>query len=176
MSLNKSSHHHRGHHAGREDLAGEHKAGDAGQIILLVIFLLLWVLDSFVLKYSTFLARDIAWYFRIVPAVIILLFSGYLARTGLSIVFNEIRETPGVITKGVFSIVRHPIYLGSILLYLGLVCITLSLASLVLWIFIVVFYLYISRHEEKLLLERFGDEYKDFKKKVPMLFPLRMFR
>jgi len=176
MNLEKSTHHHRGHHAGREDLAGEHKAGDAGQLIFLLIFLAVWILDSFVLKYTTFLAQGIAWYFMLVPGVIILILSGYLAWAGLGIVFGETREPPVVIKKGVFSIVRHPIYLGSILLYLGMICMTLSLASAVLWIIIVIFYRYISRHEEKLLLERFGKEYEDYMKKVPMLFPVKFFR
>ena len=172
----QSTHHHRGHHAGREDLAGEHKAGDAGQLILLILFLVVWILDSFVLKFSTFLVHDIAWYLRIVPGVIFLLASAYSAWAGLGIVFGETRETPCVITKGVFSVVRHPIYLGSILLYLGLICITLSLVSAALWIFIIIFYWYISRHEEKVLLERFGTEYEDYRKKVPMLFPVILFR
>ena len=59
MNPDKSTSHHRGHHADREDLAGEHKAGDAGQLIFLFVFLIVWVLDSFVLKYSTFLVQDV---------------------------------------------------------------------------------------------------------------------
>jgi protein-S-isoprenylcysteine O-methyltransferase Ste14 len=39
---------------------------------------------------------------------------------------------------------------------------------------ITVFYWYISRYEEKLLIDRFGDEYRDYRKKVPMLFPLKL--
>jgi hypothetical protein len=38
----------RSEHAGRTDLAGEHPFGDAYQLILLVLFLLIWGLDSFV--------------------------------------------------------------------------------------------------------------------------------
>ena len=171
MNLKTSTRHHRGHHAGRKDLTGEHKAGDTGQLILLLLFLAIWILDSFILKYTTFLAQDIAWYFRALPGVIILALSGYFSLKGLDIVFGEIREPPAVITKGVFTIVRHPIYLGCILFYLGLICLTLSLASAAFLIVIIIFYRAISIHEEKLLLEKFGREYENYRQKVPMLFP-----
>jgi protein-S-isoprenylcysteine O-methyltransferase Ste14 len=160
------------HHADRPDLAGEHKAGDAGQLVLLIVFLLVWSLDSFLLHYTDFLARSIAWYFRIIPGVMILVISFFLAWAGLNIVFGEKREKPELITKGVFSVVRHPIYLGAILLYLGLICMTFSLASAGLWVLIIVFYWLISRYEEKLLQDLFGPEYDTYRKKVPMLFPM----
>ena len=103
--------------------------------------------------------------------MVILLFSGYLAKAGMSIVFGEVREEPHVIKKGVFGIVRHPVYLGSILLSFGLLTFTLSIMSAVVWIVIIAFYYFISKHEEKLLLGKFGEEYEDYMKEVPMLIP-----
>ena len=103
----------------------------------------------------------------------ILIISGILAKYGLGIVFGEVRDKPEIIEKGVFKIVRHPIYLGSILLYLGLTILTCSIASAVLWILIVIFYYYISKYEEKLLLNEFGEEYKNYMKRVPMLIPMK---
>jgi protein-S-isoprenylcysteine O-methyltransferase Ste14 len=52
----------------------------------------------------------------------------------------------------------------------------MSLAATALLLVIILFYRFISRYEEILLTERFGDEYRDYKKKVPMLFPLKLFR
>ena len=69
--------------------------------------------------------------------------------------------------------VRHPIYLGAILGYAGMICMTLSLASAAIFILIVAFYVYISRYEEKLLTKRFGNEYREYMKKVPMLCPIK---
>ena len=40
---NKTSSHH-----DKEDLAGEHPKGDLGQLIFAVIFLLVWIIDSFI--------------------------------------------------------------------------------------------------------------------------------
>jgi len=152
MDTEQMTGHQRGHHANRPDLAGEHKAGDAGQLIFLFIFLAVWIRDSFVMNYTNSLAGGIGWYFRIIPGAIILAISFFLARAGLNIVFGEKREKPEIISKGVFSVVRHPVYLGCILFYLGLICMTLSLASAGLWVLIVIFYWYISRYEEKLLV------------------------
>ncbi|MCK5573513.1 MAG: isoprenylcysteine carboxylmethyltransferase family protein, partial [Bacteroidetes bacterium] len=72
---------------------------------------------------------------------------------------------------GVFSVVRHPIYLSAILFYVALLVASLSILAFVIWIVTVLFYITISRHEEKLLTERFGKDYENYMKEVPMLFP-----
>jgi protein-S-isoprenylcysteine O-methyltransferase Ste14 len=161
-------------HQHRSDLAGEHAFSDMGQLILLVIFLIVWIADSFVFKYSTFLIQYVSNYIRVPIALIVLVISGLLAWTGLKIVFGETREEPQVITTGVFSIVRHPIYLSSILLYFGFILLSLSLLSVLVWILIIVFYYMISRYEEKLLTQRFESAYEEYKKKVPILLPIKL--
>ena len=158
-------------HKERKDLAGEHKFSDIGQLLLLFIFLTVWIVDSFVVSYSTFISDYIPLYAKIPLSVILLISAGYLARTGLKTVLGEIREEPSVIRKGVFGIVRHPIYLGAILFYAGLLVLTLSIIAVAIWILIIAFYYFISKHEEKLLLEKFGKNYEEYKKEVPMLIP-----
>ncbi len=153
-------------HGNRDDLTGEHTFGDAGQIIFFIIFIAVWVLDSFVFKYSIFLKEYIPLLIHLPISILILALSVILSRAGIKTVFGKVREKPQVISTGVFSIVRHPIYLGSILLYLGLVIFTLSILSFLIWILIFIFYYLISRYEEKLLVERFGRVYEDYKKKV----------
>jgi protein-S-isoprenylcysteine O-methyltransferase Ste14 len=101
----------------------------------------------------------------------LLVVSGYLAKTGLSIVFGEKREKPIVIRKSVFNVVRHPIYLSEILLYLGLLMLSISLAALVVLLIAIIFLHYISRYEERLLLARFGEEYREYMQEVPMWTP-----
>jgi protein-S-isoprenylcysteine O-methyltransferase Ste14 len=108
---------------------------------------------------------------RIPGAVVLLCLSGYLAKTGLFIVFGEKREKPAVIREGVFGVVRHPIYLSEILFYLGLLILSLSLAAAGVWIVAVGFFHYISRYEERLLLARFGSDYKQYTENVPMWVP-----
>jgi protein-S-isoprenylcysteine O-methyltransferase Ste14 len=158
-------------HENRDDLAGEHRFGDAGQLTLLAVFLVTWVIDSFVLRYSTFAAQYVSPYVRIPLGVVFLGLSIFLVREGMRIVFGEKRENPAVITEGVFGQMRHPLYLGSILFYVGLWSFTFSLFSALLVIIIIVFYHFIARHEEKLLVSKFGEEYKDYIKSVPMWVP-----
>ena len=158
-------------HNHRDDLTGEHTIGDAGQLILACLFVAIWAADTYFFRYTTFLNQFIPSVFRIPSGIILFIFSGYLAKTGLSIVFGEVREIPGVIRKSVFNVVRHPVYLSEILLYLGFLVMSISLAAAIVWIIACGFLHYISRHEEKLLLERFGEEYEQYMREVPMWIP-----
>ena len=155
----------------QDDLTGEHAVGDAGQIVLACLFAATWIADTFVLKYTTFLNQYVPLGVRILPGVVLLVLSGYLAKTGLSIVFGEEREKPGVIGKSVFGVVRHPVYLSEILLYLGFLMLSISLAAAVVWVIAIGFLHYISRYEERLLLARFGEDYEKYMREVPMWFP-----
>ena len=160
----KTNHHH-------ENLTGEYFAGDAGQIILALLFAAIWIADSFFLECTTFLNQYIPLAIRIPIGLVFLIISGYLSIKGLSIVFGEKREEPCVIKKGVFNIVRHPIYLSEIFLYLGLLILNISLAASIVWIIGIAFLHYISKYEESLLFARFGKEYEQYMKEVPMWIP-----
>ena len=155
----------------RQDLTGEHKVGDAGQTILAVLFFAVYILDGFVFKWTTFLNSQISAWLRIPVGFLLLILAGYLARSGIKIVFGEVRQKPGVIREGVFKWMRHPIYLGEILLYAGLLCLNLSLAAGVVWIMIIIFLNAISRYEERLLLDRFGEDYRRYMQEVGMWLP-----
>lgn len=158
-------------HEQREDLAGEHKLGDIGQIILLVVFIIGLLADKFVLHFSLPLVQFLPSYLRVLIALPFFVFSFYLARFGLKTIFGEQREELVVIKAGVFSIVRHPIYLASILVYLGFIIISLSIIAFCIWIIIILFYYSISRYEEKILMDKLGSQYEDYMRQVPMFIP-----
>jgi len=158
-------------HEGREDLTGEHKIGDAGQIILFVLFFIVWIVDCFFYELSQILFQNLSLYIRLPFAIIVFGFAGYLAKASLKIVFDEVREKPEVIDKGVFRYVRHPMYLAAILLYVAFLIFKFSLASFFVWIVIIHFYHFIASYEEKLLLEKFGSEYEKYRQSVPMWIP-----
>jgi len=161
-------------HRRRDNLTGEHRTGDIGQLILFCLFMALWISDMF-LKYSGFLNEYMPVGVRLPFGILLLIVSGYLAANGLSIVFGKQAQSQSVIKKGVFSFVRHPIYLSEIILYLGLLVLNISLAAAFIWIIAIFFLHYISRYEEKLLLAKFGKEYEQYMKEVPMWFP-RLYR
>lgn len=159
-----------GHNA-RDDLVGEHPRGDLGQVLLFVIFMAVWIGDSFFFGYTDFVADHIPLFIRIPPAIIILAFSGYVAFAGHRIVFEEERESPAVISHGVFGVVRHPLYFSVILFYLALLIATCSIAATVVWIIIILFYNYIASYEEDLLIQHFGKAYEAYREKVPRWTP-----
>lgn len=140
-------------------------------MVLASLFAAVWITDTFIFRFTTFLNDSVPVVVRVPLAAIFFVLAGYLAWTGLFIVFHEVREQPGVIRKGVFGWVRHPIYLGEILLYLGFLMLNLSLAAALVWLLIVAFLHQISRHEEHLLLDRFGEDYRQYMREVPMWLP-----
>ncbi|MFC2088298.1 methyltransferase family protein [Calditrichota bacterium] len=158
-------------HDDREDLTGEHAFGDAGQIILFILFFVVWIVDSLIINYSIILSDVISLYIRLPISLIILITSGYLAKAGLNIVFGAVRAKSEVIQSGVFKIVRHPIYLGAILFYLAFLVFSFSISAFIVWIITLLFYQFISKHEEKLLLENFGKDYQEYLDTVPMWIP-----
>jgi len=150
---------------------GEHPFGDSGQLILLVLFLIIWVVDSFFLGISTVFTDYISLYIRLVILSVILLFALYLIRSGHVVVSHGQRPS-GVVSTGAFQYVRHPLYLGSIMFYFGLAVSTASLFSLVLVALIFFFYNYIANYEENLLEDRFPEEYRNYKKQTGKWMPM----
>jgi len=158
-------------HNDRPDIAGEHPWGDTIQLIAFIIFLIVWIADSFFLKYSLYLKDIIAPGMRWIIGILNIASGFLLARNGLREVFGDIRENPIVIESGPFKYSRHPVYFGVILMYLGFVIATGSVISLILFLLITAFYYYISLHEEKLLIGKFGKNYVEYMERTPMLIP-----
>lgn len=154
-----------------QEKRGEHPLGDAGQIVLFGLFLIVWVLDSFILQRPTFLSDHIPLVFRLTLLGIALIIAVYLFRSGHVVISRKQRPT-GVVSSGAFRYVRHPLYLGSILVYLGLTVSTASLFCLALLVVIVFFYNYIAGYEEKLLEIKWGEAYLDHKKKTGKWLPM----
>lgn len=80
------------------------------------------------------------------------------------------KEVKELVTSGIYSKVRHPSYLGLILIYFGL-----ALGFGVVWmlvpavVFTVLTYLTATK-EEELLKEQFGKEYEEYTRRVPWRF------
>lgn len=149
---------------------GEHPLGDAGQLILLGLFLVIWILDSFILHRSTFLADNIPLVIRLILLGAALAAAFYLFKSGHVVVSGDQRATE-VVSAGAFRYVRHPLYLGSILIYFGMTVSTASLFCLALLVLIALFYNYIAGYEEKLLEVKLGQDYIAYQKKTGKWIP-----
>lgn len=149
---------------------GEHPFGDAGQLILLALFLILWILDSFFLRISTNLSDFIPLYIRLIFLGLALATGAYLSMSGHEKICREQRGTK-VVSSGALRYVRHPLYSACLLFYVGLAVSTASILSLALFVVIFVFYNYIASYEERLLDEKFGEEYRKYKRKTGKWVP-----
>ncbi len=77
-----------------------------------------------------------------------------------------------LVTDGAYSIVRHPMYLGIVLIGLGVVLVIFRLWVFLLFIFLfLVFYIPQIRKEEKDLSSKFGETFREYKAKVPLFSP-----
>ena len=150
---------------------GEHPFGDSGQFLLLGVFLIVWAGDSFFLRWSTFLSDYVPLYIRLIILGLSLITALYLFMSGHVVTSHEHRPE-GILSTGAFRYVRHPLYLGSILFYLGLAISTASLFSLTMVVVIFFFYNHIASYEEKLLEDRFPDEYRNYKIRTGKWMPL----
>jgi protein-S-isoprenylcysteine O-methyltransferase Ste14 len=149
---------------------GEHPSGDSGQVILLGLFLVVWVADSFFLHESTFLSNFLPIYIRLLFFGLIFAAALFLFKSGHVVVSQEQRPTH-VVADGAFRYVRHPLYFASILTYLALWISTLSLASLCVVLGVFIFYNYIASYEERLLETKFGDKYKMYERQTGKWLP-----
>ena len=76
-----------------------------------------------------------------------------------------------IVTSGVYSIVRHPQYLGWILAHIGIsVLLSVSYSLLFTPVLVMLVYL-ISGKEEDELLNEFSEEYDEYRNATSMLIP-----
>jgi len=71
------------------------------------------------------------------------------------------------VTKGVYRISRHPIYLSGFLLYIGIGISTASWIILLCAILWIVLFHIVLPSEEHFLLEKYGDSYREYMNKTP---------
>jgi len=86
--------------------------------------------------------------------------------------WREIYRAKGELaTRGVYRYLRHPQYLGIILVAGGWLVHWPTIPGAVLWPLLVALYYHLSRREDKYLAETFGRQYSEYAAKTPMLFP-----
>ena len=86
----------------------------------------------------------------------------------------EVRESHKLVKEGPYRYLRHPAYLSNLMEYLGVSLIANAyytlIGVLVIYLPLNLIRLYL---EEKELIRKFGEEYEDYRKKVPALLPIR---
>ncbi|MFX0042609.1 MAG: methyltransferase family protein [Candidatus Hodarchaeota archaeon] len=81
-------------------------------------------------------------------------------------------HTTELVEKGPYAIVRHPQYLGGILFTISITLWTQLWVSLILSVIILILTYQWTYVEDKNLIDKFGEDYKRYKEKVPRLNPI----
>lgn len=84
--------------------------------------------------------------------------------------FPSPKKNGKLITNGLYSIIRHPIYLGLIIFFFGYGLHSGSLSKLLITIMLSILFHYKANYEEKLLVNVFSD-YKTYQLTTFRIFP-----
>ena len=135
-----------------------------------MIFMIVWMIDN-LFSISVILNRSCPLIIRSILFFIILCLGVifiYLSRKAL-LHDGELSDT--LITRGIYGRVRHPLYLGGLLIFLSFILLSISLISIALFIIMFILYNKMATYEEKILEDMFGVQYLDYKKQVPKWIP-----
>lgn len=150
-------------------------------------FLFRWrtYIPSLILLFSLFYINNLKYkeYYETLPYLFVCYFISLL---GLFIRCFTIGFTPAntsgrntkkqvadtVNSKGIYSIIRHPLYVGNFFMFMGVVLILESISFL--FVFVLFYWLYYERimyAEEQFLRKKFGTLYTDWANNTPAIIP-----
>jgi protein-S-isoprenylcysteine O-methyltransferase Ste14 len=113
MNVSHSQKHH--------NLPGEHAITDIGQLILFVIFILVMIFDIFIFTFSNKMIGTLSGTITVPLFLLLFIAGGCFIFISYQIIFGKTDKEVGIVTNGVFNIVRHPMYFGSILVFFSFV-------------------------------------------------------
>lgn len=99
----------------------------------------------------------------------IIFFGVYLIYKGWQKIYKATDEL--LVTDGIYAHVRHPQYVGMMLITIGFLIQWPTIITLGMWPILLVLYYRLSKYEEKKLAKKFGREFEAYKKSVPAIFP-----
>lgn len=80
-----------------------------------------------------------------------------------------------LVTKGIYSLIRHPQYTGFALITTGMLAEWATLPTLVMWPILGVIYYRLARREETDMREEFGAAYDEYAEATGMFLPTKVF-
>ncbi len=114
------------------------------------------------------MSMEAAWAFVMVASSAVIFFGLFLMSKGWSAIHSANGE---LVTEGIYRYVRHPQYLGLIVVTVGLLIQWPTIITLAMWPVLVVMYYRLAKREEHEALEAFGEIYEEYKHHTPMFIP-----
>lgn len=99
-----------------------------------------------------------------------------LYQAGLGLPWGDVDESAQstrLVTTGLYRHTRNPMIFGTLCLLAGFGCVVQSASGMILFpsTLAIILYVWVSRREGPALEERFGQEYVEYKRNTPFLFP-----
>ncbi len=145
-------------------------------VYAMIVFIVIWSLFPFLIPPVTQLILvNLAWIQWIGVVICIAMIFGitcvgiHLGRQVSGTL--EIKEGHTLITSGPYKYIRHPMYLVYFIFNLGLFLICLNIILLVIILLGLIVVTSRMRVEEEMMIEQFGDEYRDYMERTGRLFP-----
>jgi phosphatidylglycerol:prolipoprotein diacylglycerol transferase len=128
---------------------------------------------------KTVMTALVGWGFVLIGSVLIVTAIGELWFQGKGLPISHLPPTEFVV-RGIYKYLRHPIYVGYTVAFAGTAILVGSFWSLTFSTFLLLvgWIGYALFYEEPILVARFGERYRDYRKTVALLLPkkpLRMF-
>jgi protein-S-isoprenylcysteine O-methyltransferase Ste14 len=76
-----------------------------------------------------------------------------------------------LVTEGIYTVVRHPQYLGFLLMTLGQFVVWPTIPTAIVWPLLAILYFRQAKREEAVLSEKFGERFQEYARKTPMFLP-----
>ena len=134
--------------------------------LLVLAYSLLWFLDTLA---GVQLLQYAGWIILAVGLVLIILPRFAFRSKGRPEKGKDWTETTIVVDTGIYAVVRHPLYLGWLLMYVALILLSQHWLTAIIGIPGMACVYLISRQEDQRLIEKFGDDYKHYMQSVPRM-------
>jgi protein-S-isoprenylcysteine O-methyltransferase Ste14 len=82
---------------------------------------------------------------------------------------EDFTQTTVIVDSGIYAIVRHPLYLGWLLMYVAVIFFSQHLLIIMMGILGTVCMYLIARQEDQHLIEKFGEAYERYMQSVPAM-------
>jgi len=132
--------------------------------LLLTQFALMWLLDKTVALKGLDYVAMVAW---LVAMVLIFLPMLTLHRKGQVPSGESFVRTETLVDSGIYALVRHPLYLGWVLMYLVVFLFNPNWLLAAIGVLGAGCVYAFTRQEEQLLIEKFGESYRHYRQRVP---------
>lgn len=148
----------------------EHPYSHEIQIGSVIIFAITWIFDTFVFHLGEELKESIWIGFQVVIFCLLAIIAYILINSSHNKIFGDQSED-SVVKTGIYSYIRHPMYISIIVLLSAFFVLSLSFLSLIPLIGATIAFDRMMAFEERELVKILGEQYQAYMIEVPRWIP-----